>query len=48
MIKTGDRAYLLKQGREPRGIFGVGVVDGPVRKSDAKNEGRRKRYVVPI
>lgn len=29
MIRVGDRAYLLKQGKEPRGIFGVGVVDGP-------------------
>jgi hypothetical protein len=28
-IRQGDRAYFYKQGKQPRGIFGVGVVVGP-------------------
>jgi len=48
MIRVGDRAYLFKQGKEPRGIFGVGRVDGPPQEIGAAAVGKRKAYEVPI
>lgn len=48
MIRVGDRAYLLKQGKEPRGIFGVGIVDGPPEERTPAIVGKRKNYAVQI
>jgi hypothetical protein len=44
-IKKGDRAYVLKQGRGPCGVFGIAVVNGPARKSPNPRSGRGKYYV---
>ena len=46
MIRVGDRAYLLKQGKEPRGIFGVGVVDRAPEERTPAIVGKRKSYAV--
>lgn len=48
MIRDGDRAYLLKQGNEPRGIFGVGTVDGSPEERTPAIVGKRKSYAVQI
>jgi len=39
--KVGDRVYVFKQGRDPRGIFAVGtIIGGPYRKSDPADENK--------
>jgi hypothetical protein len=48
MIRVGDRAYLLKQGKEPRGIFGVGTVDGSPEERTPAIVGKKKSYAVQI
>jgi 5-methylcytosine-specific restriction endonuclease McrA len=47
-IRVGDRAYLFKQGKEPRGVFGLGRVDGPPKAIGTAGAGKRKAYEVPI
>ena len=43
-IKKGDRAYVLKQGKGPCGIFAVAIVDGPAEKWPKVKRGRGKHY----
>jgi hypothetical protein len=38
IAKPGDRVWVLKQGRGPRGVFGVGEITGPPARGDAGNE----------
>jgi 5-methylcytosine-specific restriction endonuclease McrA len=47
MVREGDRAYVYKQGRPPRGIFATGTIVGPAeeRRVARRNE---NRFVVPI
>jgi hypothetical protein len=37
MAKAGDRVWVLKQGRGPKGVFGVGGITGPAAPGDAGN-----------
>jgi hypothetical protein len=37
-IQPGDRLFLLKQGPQPKGIFGIGVATSKVRSSPHWNE----------
>jgi hypothetical protein len=46
-IKKGDRAYVLKPGKGPCGVFGIAVVDGPAQKSFSPSPGRGN-YSVPL
>jgi hypothetical protein len=47
MVRDGDRAYVYKQGKPPRGIFAAGTIVGPAeeRRVARPNE---TRFVVPI
>ncbi len=47
MVREGDRAYVYKQGKPPRGIFAAGTIVGPAeeRRVARPNE---NRFVVPI
>lgn len=47
MVRPGDSAYLLKQGDDPRGIFGVGTLTGPAIKNSAAQLGENP-WQVPI
>ena len=35
MAKSGDRVWILKQGRGPKGIFGVGTIAGKPKMNEA-------------
>ena len=46
-IKIGDRAYFMKLGDSPRGIFGVGTILGPPIENKKASAGEN-RWQVPI
>jgi len=46
MAKAGDRVWLLKQGRGPKGIFGAGLITGPTFRGDAGNG--KVQWMAPV
>lgn len=46
LAKPGDRAWVLKQGRSPRGIFGVGEIIGAPALGDAGNG--KTQWMAPV
>jgi putative restriction endonuclease len=46
LAKPGDRVWVLKQGRGPRGIFGAGVIIGPSVRGEAGNG--KVQWMVPV
>jgi hypothetical protein len=46
-IRIGDKAYLVKLGEAPRGIFGVGTISGMPYKNHKASEGENL-WLVPI
>jgi hypothetical protein len=46
MAQAGDRVWVLKQGRGPKGIFGVGEITGPAALGPAGNG--KTQWMVPV
>lgn len=47
--RIGDKVYLFKQGRGPRGIFGVGeIIEGPELRAELAREGGEPRWGVLV
>ncbi len=46
-VRQGDLAYVFKQGDEPRGIFAVGTISGPVTENTEASLGEN-RWQVPL
>jgi hypothetical protein len=46
IAKPGDRAWVLRQGRGPKGIFGVGYISAPPSVGEAGNG--ETRWMVPV
>jgi Domain of unknown function (DUF3883) len=46
LAKRGDRVWVLKQGRGPKGVFGVGEITGPPTRGEAGNG--KIQWMAPI
>lgn len=46
IVKAGDHAWLLRQGRGPKGIFGFGEITGPAFRGDPGND--KVQWMAPI
>jgi hypothetical protein len=46
LAKAGDRVWVLKQGRGPRGVFGVGKITGPPAPGEASNG--KVQWMAPV
>lgn len=47
-VRPGDTLFLLKQGKEPRGIVGIGVATGAPSMRWHWRDGRKKQRYVPL
>ena len=48
-VKPGDRVFVFKQGKEPRGIFGVGTITGsPVLLPDMSPDPAKPQHFAPV